>query len=182
MALANQSLILKARGKLGEAMELLEEQERICREIGDKDSLQASFCNKALIFKAWGGYGDAMELLEEQENICREIGNKYGLQKSFVNQALILMILKNFNKAMELLKKVEDICKELRDPECLAISLINQASLLSEDMGKPSDPISLAEEAYRIAVEHGLKSLAEQIKPILDHIRNAVKTLVKNGR
>ena len=52
----NQALILKAWGRLDEALALHKKQEAICLELGNKDSLQISYGNQALILKAGGGW------------------------------------------------------------------------------------------------------------------------------
>jgi hypothetical protein len=79
-----QALILYARGELDGAMELHQEEERICRELGNKDGLQASLGNQALTLKARGDLDSAMVLHKEQERICRELGNKDGLHVRWV--------------------------------------------------------------------------------------------------
>ena len=71
-------------------MALHKEQERICRELGNKAGLQASLGNQALILKARGDLEGAMALHKEQERICRELGDKAGLAISLINQASIL--------------------------------------------------------------------------------------------
>lgn len=53
----------------------------------------------------------------------------------------------------------------------LATALANQAVVLAQKMGKPRKALPLAEEAHRLAIEHGLTALAQQIKPILDSVR-----------
>jgi hypothetical protein len=71
-------------------MELLKEQERICRELGNKHGLQASLGNQALIHKDWGELEKAMELHKEKERICRELELKEGLAYSLVNKASMM--------------------------------------------------------------------------------------------
>ncbi len=71
------------------------------------------------------------------------------------------------------MKQQEVICWELGNKAHLSMSLINQAEIL-KDLGKLDQVIELAEEAYNIATDHGLAALAQQIKPVLDEIRNAI--------
>lgn len=104
-------------------MELHREEERLCRELGNKAGLSASLGDQAIIHKDWGDRKRAMELHREEERLCRESGNKAGIVRSLANQAITL---KN---------------------------------------------IDLLEEAYQIAITHGLNAPAEQIKPILEAIR-----------
>ncbi|MGC2694700.1 MAG: NB-ARC domain-containing protein, partial [Candidatus Angelobacter sp.] len=63
----NQALILKAWGKLEEAMVLHKKQEAICLELGSKDGLQICYGNQALILKAWGKLEEAMALHKKEE-------------------------------------------------------------------------------------------------------------------
>lgn len=168
-SLGGQALILHAQGDLDGAMDLYKEQEGICRELGDKDGLQISIGNQGLVLKARGDLDGAMELHKEKERICREMGNKDGLQGSLGNQANILQARGDLDGAMELYKEQERICRELGNIEGLAPALANQALNLS-NMGRSTDALALAQEAYDMAKDHGLTSLAQQIKPILNSL------------
>jgi tetratricopeptide (TPR) repeat protein len=117
----------------------------------------------------------AMALHKEEERICRELGDKAGLSGSLGNQALILKARGELDGAMALHKEVERICRELGDKAGLATSLANQAALLSDKLGFHEEALPLAEEAYRLATNHGLNALARQIKPILDFVRSKVE-------
>jgi len=175
-SLGNQAVILAARGDIDEAMKLYKEQERICRELGNKDSLSISLGNQANILADRGDLDEAMKIHKEEERICRELGNKAGLQRSLGNQATILQDRGDLDEAMKLHKEEERICRELGNPEGLAYSLANQALLMSDKLNRPKDALPLAEEAYRLASEHGYATLAQQVKGILDSIRAAEAT------
>ena len=71
-------------------MKLHKEEERICKELGNKNGLSASLGGQALILQAWGDLEGAMKLHKEEERVCKELGNKNGLSASLGNQALIL--------------------------------------------------------------------------------------------
>jgi tetratricopeptide (TPR) repeat protein len=163
------ALILRARGELDEAMALMKEQERLCRELGDRAGLQASLGYQAVILDARGESDTAMALLKEQERLCRELGDKPGLQVSLGNQADILVAREDPDEAVALLKERERLCRELGDPSGLAQSLVNQAALFPANY--PRKVLGLAEEAYEVAVSAGLTRLASQIEPLLDHVR-----------
>ena len=64
--------------------------QRLCRELGNKDGLQASLGNQALILADRGDLDGAMALHKEKERLCRELGDKDGLAISLGNQAVIL--------------------------------------------------------------------------------------------
>lgn len=170
--LGNQAVILLTRGDLEGAMTLLREAERLCRELGSKEGLQRSLGNQAVIMRDRGDLEGAMALLREAERLCRELGSKDGLSACLGNQALILQARGDLEGAMVLHREAERLCRELGTPEGLAISLVNQAHLLANNLGQPGGALPLAEEAYRLATEHGLAALVEQIEPILDSIRS----------
>jgi tetratricopeptide (TPR) repeat protein len=172
VSLGNQAVILKDHGDLDGAMALHKEKERLCRELGDKEGLAVSLGNQALILMARGDLDGAMALHKEEERLCHELGHKDGLEASLGNQALILRAWGRLDEAMALHKEEERLCRELGDPVGLALSLANQASLLAGPMGKAREALPLAEEAYRLAVDHGLTVLAQQVKQILDYVRS----------
>jgi hypothetical protein len=71
-------------------MTLHKEEERLCRELGNKDGLQRSLGNQALILKAWGKMKESLALQKEKERLCRELGNENSLAISLINQAALL--------------------------------------------------------------------------------------------
>ena len=70
------------------AMELLKEGERIWRELGNLDGLQASLGGQANVLSDCGNFNGAMALFKEQEKICRKLGNQKDLAVSLINQAI----------------------------------------------------------------------------------------------
>ena len=72
------------------ALRILQQEETLCLELGNKDSLQRSYGNQALILQAWGRLEEAMALHKKKETLCLELGNKDGLSRSYGNQAVIL--------------------------------------------------------------------------------------------
>jgi hypothetical protein len=76
---------------------------------------------------------------------------------------------------MRLHKEEEQICRELGNPEGLAISLSNQASVVAVKRERLREALSLAEEAYRLATEHGLIALTRKIEPLLNLLRSRIE-------
>lgn len=171
-SLGSQASLLHARGELDAALRLLKEQETLCRELGNKDGLSACLGNQAVILDARGQPDEAMRLHGEEERLCRELGDKDGLQSSLGNQAMIRRGRGELNEATRLYAEQERLCRELGNTEGLALSLINRACLWAGDMGRPREALPAAEESYRLATTHGLIALAEQIRPILEHLRS----------
>lgn len=81
------SIDFQRSGNLEEAMDLLTEQERVCREEGNQDDLGRILGNQALILSDWGRLPEAMDLLKEQERVCRELGNLDGCRVPSATEA-----------------------------------------------------------------------------------------------
>jgi len=73
---------------------------------------------------------------------------------------------------MALHEEEERICRQLGNIEGLAYSLANQA-LLVQKMGRAQAGLSLVEQAYQLASEHGYAALAKEISPILESLRQS---------
>jgi tetratricopeptide (TPR) repeat protein len=172
-SLNNQAEILKDWGKFDDAMKLHKEGEIICRELGDREHLTGSLNNQAEILTIWGKLDDAMKLHKEGEVICRKLGYKAGLSLTLNNQAEILIIWGKLNEAMKLQKENEVICREHGYKDGLSRSLVNQAKIL-RDWDKLDEAVKLAEEAFNMATDHGYTPIAQEIKPIMDEIRDAI--------
>ncbi len=168
--LGNQAVILTACGDLDGAMTLHRQEEQICRELGNKDGLQRALGNMALVLKARGDLKGAMALKKQAEQICRELCNKAGLQASIGDQANILSMTGDLAGAMALYAQQEQLCREMGNAEGLAISMFNQAITLAQKMSRPRDALPIAEEAFRIANEHGFVAMVRQFQPFVDHL------------
>ena len=171
VSLGHQALVLQAQGDSGGAMTLLREVERLCRELGSKDGLTACLGNQAGILLARGDLDGTMKLYKEVERLCRELGHKEWLSGSLGNQALILLSRGELDGAMALLEEQEWLCRELGSVEVLTLCLGNQAMVLAQQPGGARRGLALADEAARLAEEHGLTALAERVTPVLDYVR-----------
>ena len=122
-----------------------------------------------------GKLDQAMELLKEEEALCRETGNEEDLQACLGNQALIHQSQGAIEKALELYREKEAICRACGSIDGLIIALTNQATLLVEDRNKYNEVEALAEEAFKLANDHGLDPLAGQIKPLLEFVKSKTR-------
>ncbi len=170
----SQALILKKCGDLDGAMALLKEAERICHQMKAMNNLQHCLGIQALVLMDRGNLDSAMVLLKEQERIARQLGELDGLQASLGNQALILGKRGDLEGAMQLLKEQEPLCRELGNPKGLAISWVNQARTMTQQ-GKSDEGRRLAQEAYQLAMQHGLTALAQQIAPIVQQLGGTIR-------
>jgi tetratricopeptide (TPR) repeat protein len=170
-SLGNQAVILRARGDLDGAMDLHKQEEAICRRLNDPAGLSICLGNQGLTLYDQGDLDGAMTLLHQQEEICRRLNDPAGLQACLGNQAGILKARGDLDGAMALYQQKEEICRRLQAPNGLAIALINQASLLANSRNQPHLALPLAEEAYRLATQHGLTVLTGKVQWILESIR-----------
>jgi tetratricopeptide (TPR) repeat protein len=169
-SLGNQAVCLRLIGKLDDSMKLLKEKERICRELNNPRSLQKSLGDQAVILQLKGDLDGAMNLHKEQEKICRELNYPEGLQACLGEQALILRSKGDLYDAMTLLKEQEKICLDLKNPYGLVLSYINRAYILME-LNLCKNALPIAEEALKIANNHGYIALVKEIQPNIEIMR-----------
>ena len=72
--LAHKALAHWERGERERAMELLAEQERVCRDLGDLGSVAVSLTDQGLIMRDGGDESGAQGKLQEALEIAREAG------------------------------------------------------------------------------------------------------------
>ena len=163
----NQAIILKAWGRLDEAMALHKKEEQICLELGNRDSLQRSYGNQAVILEVWGRLEEAMALHKKKEEICLELGNKMDLQISYGNQANILQAWGRLEEAMTLYKNKEEICLELGRKESLAYCYWNWG-LLARKQGDHETEKQKLETALAIFTELKMPRERDKVKAELE--------------
>jgi HEAT repeat protein len=131
-------------------------------EDGNKNAREAAA-------EALGQIGDARAVLP----LVTAIEDEDEDESVQLAAARALGILKDSGELEDLiarLKEQERICRELGDWAGLAISLSNQASLL-EQTGREREALPLAEEAYRLAIQHDETALADRARAILDRLQ-----------
>jgi len=143
-------------GELEIPFRIVQQEEALCRELGNKDGLQWSYGHHAVILRRWGQLKEAMALLKQGEALCRELGNKHGLQWSYGNQAVILRRWGQLEEAMALLKKKEALCLELANKRGLQRSYGNQAVILRR-WGQLEEAMVLLKKQETLCLELGNK-------------------------
>jgi len=98
-----------------EALELLIEQDRLCREMGQKGNLAAALGNQAFVLDARGEWTRAMELLTEQETLCREMNDLRQLGICLNGQAHLLS--HHLGNVDEALSKCQEAMRYMTGPE-----------------------------------------------------------------
>jgi tetratricopeptide (TPR) repeat protein len=143
-------------GELENALRIVQQEEALCLELGNKDGLQHSSGSQALILQAWGRLEEAFELHKKVEALCLELGNKHGLMASYGNQAAILNAWGRLEEAFELLKKVEALYLELGNKHGLSRSYGSQALIL-QAWGRLEDAFELLKKVEALCLELGNK-------------------------
>jgi len=143
-------------GELEIALRIVQQEEALCLDLGNKDGLRTSYGNQAVILEAWGRLKEAMELHKKEEALCLELGNKDGLSQSYGNQALILRAWGRLEEAFELLKKQEALCLELGNKDGLQASYGNQAVILQAS-GRLEEAFALLKKQEAFCLELGNK-------------------------
>jgi len=144
-------------GELEIALRILQQQEALCLELGDKEGLEASYGNQAVILHTWGRLEEAFALHKKEEALCLELGDKHGLEASYGNQAGILKVWGRLEEAMALLKKQEARCLESGNNDGLEASYGNQAVILKV-WGRPEEAMALHKKQEALCLELGIRS------------------------
>lgn len=116
----------------------------------------------------------ALPLFEEAEAISLEIGDKEKLQACIGNKALVAANTGDPDRALELIAQKEKICHEIGFQSGLANALASKAAILAS-VGRTDAAFASAKQAYRICKKYGLDQLAQQLAPLLQKPRRAVR-------
>jgi hypothetical protein len=63
-------------GELEIALRIVQQEESLCLELGNKDGLMRSYGNQALILRDWGRLEEAFALHKKAEALCLELGTR----------------------------------------------------------------------------------------------------------
>lgn len=128
--------------------------------------------NQAIVLQHYGRLQRAMALLKDVEQMLRQTTfNSDSLQACIGNQGFILEKLGDLKGAMEKFQEHERICRSMGSPPYpMAISMVNQ-SFVARQQKDFATAVRLADQAYRLAVKHGLDRIAEEIRAHLEIAR-----------
>jgi tetratricopeptide (TPR) repeat protein len=98
------------------ALRILQQQEALCLELGNKDSLQGTYGNQALILQDWGRLEEAMALHKKEEALCLELGNRSSLAICYWGWGLLARKQRDSITEREKLTAALDIFTELNMP------------------------------------------------------------------
>jgi tetratricopeptide (TPR) repeat protein len=150
----SRALILRAWGRLDEAMALHKQEEEALAALGDREGVGRSWGNQALVLQSWGRLDAAMALHKKEEDVCAAFGDKTGLAASWGNQALILRVWGRLDDAMGLFQKQEEVCAAGGDRVGLAACWGNQALILF-DRGRLDEAMRLFKQQEEVCAALG---------------------------
>jgi len=163
----------------------LMQQEQYLRKKNRKSDLLYCLENQANIIKAKDSVqlDKLLSIREIQAVICEDIGNKEILQVCKGDQGVILLKHGQYNEAIAHFEDGEELCRKLGNIEGLVKHLIAQGAIHAENKHKTlaieSSPIlytERAQQAYKLASEHGFTALADRIKQILASLKSHAVT------
>jgi tetratricopeptide (TPR) repeat protein len=155
-ALEIQAVILRDRGELDEAMILLREAERTCRQLGDEAGLATNLTERGVILRMHGDLDGAMVLYRESEGICRERGDWTGLSSSLGYQAQIHHDRGDLEGALSLYRACERLLREVGDRGALEAPIGNQGLILHK-LGDLEGAMARYTEQERLCREAGYR-------------------------
>ena len=112
----NQALILKAWGRLEEALALLKNQEEICIELGNKDSLAITYGNQGAILQDQGKLEEAVQLYKKKETLSLGLGKRDNLGYCYWAWGLLARAQADRKTEREKLEQALAIFTELKMP------------------------------------------------------------------
>jgi tetratricopeptide (TPR) repeat protein len=172
-----ESLLLQAtlnskyRHDLAAATKFAGEHEQICRELGAQPELATGFQVQADLLAQQGDQPGALAALQKAELILRELGDKSELGACLATKAERFEAQGRPIEAIQSLKEAEGLYRELGNFEGLARSLFDQARVYSRMIRMPAAALPGMRRAQELAQTHGLSSLSQQIKQVIDTIR-----------
>src|SRR5262249_41020250 len=185
-ALANQAMAQFLRGDFQKALQLVQESEKLSKQLGSHGDLASGLTMHGLIFDRQGEHVEAELLHREAEKLARQLNDQVVLQGVLGQLAYSLMEQGRLKESLETFTEQEQICRHLGKTEHLAKGLVGKARLLHEKMGLSRDAIPPAEEAYQLARTCDLEKLAKGIADLLGGIRASISrdgfSLYENGR
>jgi len=135
---------IKAHSNPVQAVPLLEESLRLCRETGERWGTTEALWALASIALSTGDIDQARSYIEESLAIRRELGNPIGLANSLYDLAEIVALQGDVKEAKKLGRQQYRVRRELGDPASMARSSWALGSILC-DTGSYEEAIELLE-------------------------------------
>lgn len=148
--LCNKAAALAKTGRKEDALQILYEAEKICRNHGLKDLLCLCLLNISHCHIEQDRLEEGMRVLKNLEAISREIGDMASLAFCFGNQGVINRIQGDLNRALVLHQKQRKICEQWVLKDQLPV-VTCQTGLILEAMGNDEEALKQYTEAEHIS-------------------------------
>ncbi len=131
-ALHFQGLALRNLGRQKEALDRIEEAERIYSAAGDQVGIARAIHDIANLLRDSGDLAAARRQYERALSLHRGAGSQRGIVRALTNLGGMELQTGDYVKAQRLLEEVVEISREIRDPLGEGRGLLNLGSLLQE--------------------------------------------------
>jgi tetratricopeptide (TPR) repeat protein len=148
-----KGMILAFKGDNAAAMEMLKEEERICRELGDRFGLQDVWANQVVPLLNIGDMEGINKIAREMERNS-ELMNKRQYSRILHVKGLMLAETGKLDEALKVYREKEKICNELKDVQCLYMTY-NNSGLILYEKGDYDEALALNKKFEKLCVDHG---------------------------
>jgi tetratricopeptide (TPR) repeat protein len=155
------------------ATRLVAEHEQLCRELGDDPNLALGLTVRASFLAAQNDAAGSLAALQKADAIFRKLGDKSGLADCLTAKAQRFEAVGRGGEAMAALKEAEGLYREIGNFAGLARAIFDQARLFFVVVRMPAAALPDMRKAQALAEQHGLSSLAQEIKRYADAIGGA---------
>jgi hypothetical protein len=156
------------QGQLEEALNRLNLEEGLCRQLNAKRELALCLCTKVEISEEKGELDEAIPMLEEVEQLGRELNIPGYIEGSLHGRARILLRRQCYEDALAAFRQQERYCREMKSDERLINCLGAQATILLIYLNDPGTALTCALEARELASELGMKELYDELNRIVE--------------
>lgn len=151
------AILLNSMGYPHEALQALHKLEKVHRQSGDEEALNATRGNIAITQMTIGDTDAAFRIFTANENRARATDDKPGLIAALSNIAEVFIVTGEIAEAESRLREQESLCSELHDLDGLYRCLGKQGHLLCL-RGKMDEAMGLFQEAEMLCRQVGDQS------------------------
>jgi len=144
------------KGEYDRAIKLFETCLGICREIGDKRKMAASYCNLGIMYYDKGEFDSSLQHYRTFLAICEEIGERRGVGTASGNMAIVYQDMGDYERAIELYGRALAINQEVGDRLGFGMASGN-LGIVYKSLGDYARAGELFQTYYEIARDLGYK-------------------------
>jgi len=177
--MGNKGIALLNLKQPDKAIEALQEQENICRQIRNRRGLRNSLLHLTNAYDAVGALDSAEKALDEYLEICRSSGDKDGLATEATLRSRLSIARGDISKGRLQLERAIELYSRAGDLRAQAQSLTSHALMLRDLFRLPEPAAVSAKLALELVVTHGfsedeapLRRLIESLNAQIQHNRD----------